>query len=246
MASKYWLKLYHEMIDDPKIARLPDSSYRRFIECLLLAGELDEDGFLPSVEDMAWRLRLNETSLAQDLSRLSLAGMVELKQDDDNTERWFVTNFSKRQAPSDAAERMREYRKRKKKEPKKKEKKIKDIDLDEDTDIDTYRDVTSAVTGVTYRNAFHAYQNEIGDLTSGVSSMIGSWVDDTSDQWVVDAIGIATMNNKKNWAYIKAILERWMTEGKQSFDKPKPSPNGHSNGRIMEPDMSPERKGGAY
>lgn len=241
MASKYWLKLYHEMIDDPKVARLPDSSYRRFIECLLLAGELDESGFLPPIEDMAWRLRLNETSLSQDLSRLALAGMVELKQLDDNTERWFVTNFSKRQSASDAAERMREYRKRKKKEPKKKEKQIKDIDTDEDTDIDTYCSVTSAVTRVTYRNAFDAYQNEIGDLTMGISETLKSWVDDTSDQWVVDAIGIATINNKKNFAYIKAILERWMVEGKQSFDKPKTSTNGHQNGNGPHKETAEER-----
>ncbi len=140
MASKYWLKLYHEMIDDPKVARLPDSSYRRFIECLLLAGETDDGGYLPPLPDMAWRIRVDETTLQQDLSRLALAGMVELKEND----RWFVTKFAERQAPSDAAERMREYRKRKRKVAKEKEKRE-----DTDTDTDTYR----AVTDVTKRNA---------------------------------------------------------------------------------------------
>ena len=82
MAAKYWLKLYHEMLDDPKVARLPDSSYRRFIECLLLAGELDEDGYLPPIPDMGWRLRIAETTLSQDMSRLALAGVVELKPHD--------------------------------------------------------------------------------------------------------------------------------------------------------------------
>ncbi len=116
MAAKYWLKLYHEMLDDPKVARLPDSSYRRFIECLLLAGELDEDGYLPPIPDMAWRLRIAETTLSQDMSRLALAGVVELKPHDTG-ERWFVTKFSERQAAVSDADRMARYRERKRKTP---------------------------------------------------------------------------------------------------------------------------------
>ena len=212
MASKYWLKLYHEMLDDPKVAKLPDSSWRRFVECLLLAGEVDKSGFLPDVPDMAWRLRLNDNTLSQDLSRLALSGLVELKNDGES-DRWFVTNFSKRQGASAAAERMRAYRRRK-------NQKREDEILDTDTDIDTYRDVTSSVTGVTFRNVFEAYHNEIGSLTPIISDTLTSWEEDTSTQWVVDAICIASMNNVRNFAYIKAILERWMSEGKQSFDKP--------------------------
>ena len=39
MPSKYWIKLYHEVLDDPKMARLPDRLYRRCIEVFLLAGK---------------------------------------------------------------------------------------------------------------------------------------------------------------------------------------------------------------
>ncbi len=106
MAAKYWLKLYHEMVDDPKVAMLPDSSYRRFVECMLFAGELDEGGNLPPIELMAWRLHLDETSLAQDMSRLALAGLVELKEGG----RWFVTKFAERQAPASSTERSRRSR----------------------------------------------------------------------------------------------------------------------------------------
>lgn len=234
MASKYWLKLYHEMIDDPKVARLPDSSYRRFIECLLLAGELDEDGYLPPVEAMAWRLRLNETTLAQDLSRLALAGLVEIKCED-GCEHWFVTKFAERQAKSTDATRMKEYRKRKKRETEKKEKTDQDLELDTDIDTDIERSVTVTVTPVTKRNAFSAYSNEIGSLTKTISDSVSMWVDDVGEQWVIDAINEAALQNKRNWAYAQAILQRWQAEGKQSFSKDKPaarsSANGHANGR---------------
>lgn len=106
MATKYWLKLYHEMLDDPKVARLPDSSYRRFIECILLAGELDEAGYLPPVMDMAWRLRLDETTLTQDLARLASSELLEIKPDG----RWFVTSFEKRQKGLTKQEYMQRLR----------------------------------------------------------------------------------------------------------------------------------------
>ena len=152
MASKYWLKLYHEMLDDPKVARLNDSAYRRFIECLLMAGELDENGLLPPLEDMAWRIRVSETALAQDMTRLALGGMVEL-QEHEGEERWLVSQFAKRQSPMDKAEYMR-----RKREGDKKQKYYQDryqpvtngntdIDIDIDTEekrIDVYVDSAHA------------------------------------------------------------------------------------------------------
>lgn len=47
MASKYWIKLYHEILDDHKMGRLPDRLWRRVIELILLAGEQDDEGLHP-------------------------------------------------------------------------------------------------------------------------------------------------------------------------------------------------------
>lgn len=140
MASKYWTKLYHEILDDPKIGRFPVNLKWRFVELLLLAGELDEDGFLPPLPDMAWRLRVDEATLHQDMMQMQAAGIAEVRAYDLLDNRWYLSNFAKRQAPSPAAERMRELRKRKRKEAKEKE--------NTDTERDTYR----AVTAVTNRN----------------------------------------------------------------------------------------------
>ena len=145
MAANYWLKLYYEMLDDPKVARLPDSSYRRFIECLLLAGETDSGGLLPAIEDMSWRLRLSETALSQDMSRLAMAGIVELREHDQG-ERWFVTKFADRQAAVSGAERVKRHRERNKKREYNGHdngpvtNRYTDIDIDIDTDEDTDED----------------------------------------------------------------------------------------------------------
>lgn len=94
------------MLDDRKTATLPDSSWRRFVECILLAKELDEGGYLPAVADMAWRLRVDPDALDDDLTRLALAGLLERREQD----RWFVINFTKRQAHMSGNERVTRHR----------------------------------------------------------------------------------------------------------------------------------------
>jgi hypothetical protein len=108
MASKYWIKLYHDLLDDAKMGRLRDRLWRRAIECFLMAGELDEGGWLPSLEDMAWKLmRGNEELLESELVELASVGILEQRDG-----RWFVTNFATRQAAVSASERGKRFRKR--------------------------------------------------------------------------------------------------------------------------------------
>lgn len=211
MASKYWIKLYHEMLDDPKVARLNDSTYRRFIECLLLAGELDEEGLLPPVADMAWRLRQSETALAQDLSRLAIGEMVELKQHE-GEERWFISKFAKRQSPTPGAQRVRAYRERKRKEEKKKN--AADIYTDTDTDIYTYRNaacnVTGNVTNVTdsYAHIYDGHEEnqivrdvitKICCVVKGESPLVPSAEIDTAARTIISLKAVDKIDGFSGW-----------------------------------------------
>ena len=105
MASKYWIKLYHEILHERKMAQLSDHLWRRSIEFFLFAGEVDDDGALPTLDDMAWTLHQSPELIETDLAELANVGIV-----DQRGGRWFVTNFSKRQAKMDKAEYMRRLR----------------------------------------------------------------------------------------------------------------------------------------
>lgn len=134
---KPWVKLHIRMLHNHEIAQLPDSSYRRFTECVLFAGEehnraIEEkreviEGILPDIGYMAWILHVTVAALTDDLSRLALAGLVELHE----SGRWFVTNFAKWQAPSTDAERQQTYRERTKNEEK--EVRVRDRVIDDVT-----------------------------------------------------------------------------------------------------------------
>lgn len=108
MSGKYWIKLYKEIIDDPKMGMLTDRQYRRTIEMFCLA---DDDGYLPSVKDMTWKLRVKFEELETDLADLASVGILQ-KSDD----RWLVTNYSKRQMAVSSTERWRQWRDRQQKE----------------------------------------------------------------------------------------------------------------------------------
>jgi hypothetical protein len=106
MAKGIWIKLYLEILDDDKIGMLPEYIKWRAIELFLVAGENGDDGLLPPVARLAWRLRLDKVKIAETLSALTQVGVVH-----ETPQGWVVTNFKKRQY-SESYERTKRYRER--------------------------------------------------------------------------------------------------------------------------------------
>lgn len=105
-SSMPWIKLYTELLDDTKIGKLPDIAKLRFVQLLLLAGECDADGYLLNgdaaltVEEIAWRLRVDAKILAEDIGLLQNAGMVACEEG-----AFVIRNFIKRQGRSQEEKR---------------------------------------------------------------------------------------------------------------------------------------------
>ena len=121
-----WIKLWTEALNDPKMILLTDGAYRRFIELLLFAGEVDKDGLLGPYTHIAVKCRVDARLLTSQLEELQHA---ELLHADDN--HWYVTNWHKRQPPTTATDRVKRFREKKRKEAKEK-KEEKDIYIDQD------------------------------------------------------------------------------------------------------------------
>jgi hypothetical protein len=101
----HWIKLYTEILQDPKMGRLTDSQYRTCINVFLLAGSEEHGGALGPTADVAWKLRMDEATCGNDLAALADLEIVHLAEDG-----WQVTHFQERQArkPSDEPEKVRE------------------------------------------------------------------------------------------------------------------------------------------
>lgn len=107
--SDYWLKLYCEILDDPKMGTLSDHLWRRAIELMLAAKRLGKDGLLPGAEQIAWMLRLSDVAqLQSDLEAIAATGIIQPEG-----EGWLIVNFARRQGPSTSTERKRQQRDRK-------------------------------------------------------------------------------------------------------------------------------------
>jgi len=107
MAAKYWLKIYYEMLDDPKIGQLRPALRWRFIECLLVAGECDDGGYIPDSAGYAWRVRADADVVDTELTELAQHGLLSRVDG-----RWHVTKFEERQSPVSNAERQSRWRER--------------------------------------------------------------------------------------------------------------------------------------
>jgi len=104
----YWIKLYHELLTNSKMAMLDDHTWRRTIELFLVAGDYAMDGLLPPVDEIAWELHTDRDDIFVVLSTLEKLGVVDMV---DNVS-WVIVNFARRQAAVTSAERSRLYRKR--------------------------------------------------------------------------------------------------------------------------------------
>lgn len=106
-----WFRFYSEALDDPKVQRLPVHLFKTWVNMLCLAGV--NDGVLPSVDDIAFRLRLSPTDAAQQIDDLILAGLIDIAPNGDRQPH----NWQSRQFVSDSStERVRKHRKNNKKQ----------------------------------------------------------------------------------------------------------------------------------
>lgn len=109
MKSRYWEKLWHDILDDHKLGPLSNDLKWRFITLIVAAGRYDRNGMLPDLPDLAWMLRTSEEQLKIELSTLARRELVEIIPYD-RSERWLVTNYTKRQTAMSEAERQQRRR----------------------------------------------------------------------------------------------------------------------------------------
>ena len=114
---RYWVKLYTEIVNDPKMGRLTDRQFRTCINLFALAGELDQDGALPDAADLAWRLRLQPADLTADLEALAAVNILTA-----TPAGWSISKWTERQAKAPSAardkvlQRVHDYRERERNE----------------------------------------------------------------------------------------------------------------------------------
>lgn len=100
-----WFRLYDDLVDDPKIQRLSGETVKALLNLWCLASQ--NDGLLPAVDDIAFKLRMKPAKVQDLLSVLGECGLI------DSSETGLMPhNWDKRQFKSDVStERVKRFRK---------------------------------------------------------------------------------------------------------------------------------------
>lgn len=102
-----WFRFYSSSLDDPKVQRLPAELFKAWVNLLCLANEGDPRGTLPSLTDIAFRLRMSEEEAAAVLTDLENRNLIDHYFDNEMTPH----NWEGRNPPSDSStERVRRFR----------------------------------------------------------------------------------------------------------------------------------------
>jgi len=102
----YWLKLYTEVLNDPKYHKLSDNAKVGMFELMLVAKEFDKDGLLPSIEDIAFYTRRSVDWWVPVSDELTAIKFLVVDRELNAS----IRKFAERQAFVSATERSRQYR----------------------------------------------------------------------------------------------------------------------------------------
>ena len=106
---KPWIRLYSEIIDDPKVQLLEPDHFRMWINFMCLASS--NGGKVELSKQVSWRLRVSDDGLNHCISVLTAAGLL----DEDDAGGVWIHNWSERQFESDdQTKKSRQWRKRQK------------------------------------------------------------------------------------------------------------------------------------
>jgi hypothetical protein len=73
-----WFRFYDEVVDDPKVQRLPDRLFKAWINVMCIANKSSHSkGILPPVQDIAFRLHISEAKTETIITELIKAGLIE-------------------------------------------------------------------------------------------------------------------------------------------------------------------------
>lgn len=216
-----WLRLYSEVLNDPKIQRLPIAERWHWVELLCLANEREDRGSLPSITDIAFALRISEPKAKAIISNLTKAGLV-----DEGAEQLRMHGWNKRQPTSDnAAERMANKRRTSSEHVPLRLEKTREEENREEQEEEEEENAP-----LSRRPIFVLYDSYMGkpSVTQAISEQLKAAEEEYPPECVEHcfAAAAASSDGRRSWSYVHSILKRHATEG--CDERPKTST---ANGR---------------
>jgi len=135
-----WFRLYDDVLNDPKVQRLSGETFKLWINLLCIASK--HGGVLPSLDDLAFQLRLPALVCKTEIDTLKSAGLI------DGDKKLKPHGWDKRQYKSDTStERVKRFRERCRNAPETVNETVPDTDTEADTETETKQSIIFPLDG---------------------------------------------------------------------------------------------------
>lgn len=179
-----WFRMYNEVLDDPKVQKLPAEMFKAWVNLLCLASR--NSGELPPIADIAFALRLSQSKAETAVNKLVAAGLIE------RTETGFRPhNWQGRQFKSDVStERVKRFRERSKERSETKAETPPDTDTESDSS-EANASAPPDLKAVVFGHGLDWLAKRTGRSRDSLRSMAGRWCKQYGAATVIDALGAA-------------------------------------------------------
>jgi len=148
-AMTRWFRLYDDVLNDPKVQRLSGDTFKFWINMLCIASK--NGGVLPSIEDMAFALRVSNDVCTSLIDELKTCGLI------DGGKRLVPHGWEKRQYKSDTStDRVKRFRERSRNVTETVSETAPDTDTETDTETDAKQNKRNPIVPLKSRSASSA------------------------------------------------------------------------------------------
>ena len=144
--ARRWIRLYTELLNDPKVQMLPPDVFKAYINLLCIAGQNDKNGEIPADQmSLAFMLRLPENELDRVIVMLINQKLIDKTENGMAIHGWKSRQYESDTDPT-RFERVKRFREKQDKNDNQKVKRVSHafrngnetcIDTDTDTDTET-------------------------------------------------------------------------------------------------------------
>ena len=218
----FWLKIDKKFFDNIFIKRLktvPGGYTMTVIYIRLMLESLESEGYFDNLkEELALKLDVSEDDIDMTMAYFTKCGLIQIDEDK-NAE--LPQAKALVESETNWANYKREQRKKTKLEevqpsltfsnscPTEIEKEL-DIELDIEVEVDKEQSPTPSTINQEFANIYKSFEAEIGKALSPLQIQdLQYMLEDFSPELIHEALKEAVSQGKANFAYIKAILNRW-------------------------------------
>lgn len=199
-----WFRFHDEALDDPKVQRLSGDDFKAWVNLLCLASK--NGGRLPSVEDIAFALRIDNIAARSLVDRFLIAGLIDKHKGGPNGSYIAPHGWEQRQYKSDTStDRVKRFRQR--------SKAVSETAPETDTETEVPLAKANGPQSESDKQFWDSAKAYIGK-----PSLVGKWVRDHGKTETANAITAAQLERAVDPpAYVERILRKRQSETAGGF-----------------------------